>query len=65
MLYFVLTKSKGNHEFYTVNTTSLELENILQVDANIPHLEPGSLFVDDEYLCLLSSSKDVSISLDF
>lgn len=58
-LYFILMKPKSNSEFYAVNTTTLELQNMLRVDVSVANLSRGPIFVNDEYLCLLSSLKEV------
>lgn len=56
----MLMKQKGNNEFYSVNKNTLELQHMIRIDTNISILTKALLFVDGDYLCSLSSPKEVS-----
>lgn len=59
-LYFVLMKPKGINEIFSVNTTTLELKNLIRIDETTVNLNKGLLFVDGDFMCVLSSPKEVS-----
>lgn len=52
-------KPKGVNEIYSVNTTTLELKNLIRIDESIVNISKGSLFVDGDFMCILTSPEQV------